>query len=119
MDVINEIDKRVMLLTEKEKKAKTKILKAQYSASKTSLVMLKIWIKEQDRILCPVCNANEVKKEYHSLLKVTEAKELKEPQMTRMPKSMKVAIQASANKHNEGNFNREVRDLIQIGLKTR
>jgi len=36
-----------------------------------------------------------------------------------MPKSMKEAIQASANKHNEGNFNREVRDLIQIGLKNR
>jgi len=46
-------------------------------------------------------------------------KELQEPQMVRMPKSMKEAIQASANKHNEGNFNREVRDLIQIGLKNR
>ena len=46
-------------------------------------------------------------------------KELQEPQMIRMPKSMKVAIQNSADKHNEGNFNREVRDLIQIGLKER
>ena len=46
-------------------------------------------------------------------------KELQEPQMTRMPKSMKAEIQASADKHNEGNFNREVRDLIQIGLKNR
>lgn len=46
-------------------------------------------------------------------------KELKEPQMVRMPKSMKEAIQTSADKHNEGNFNREVRDLIQIGLKNR
>ncbi len=46
-------------------------------------------------------------------------KELQEPQMTRMPKSMKVAIQASADKINEGNFNKEVRDLIQIGLKNR
>ena len=46
-------------------------------------------------------------------------KELLEPQMTRMHKSMKEAIQASADKHNEGNFNREVRDLIQIGLKNR
>lgn len=46
-------------------------------------------------------------------------KELQEPQMVRMPKSLKEAIQESANKHNEGNFNREVRDLIQIGLKNR
>jgi hypothetical protein len=46
-------------------------------------------------------------------------KELKEPQMVRMPKSMKEAIQTSADKHNEGNFNKECRDLIQIGLKNR
>jgi hypothetical protein len=46
-------------------------------------------------------------------------KELQEPQMVRMPKSMKETIQESANNHNEGNFNREVRDLIQIGLKNR
>ncbi len=50
---------------------------------------------------------------------MSKNKELQEPQMTRMPKSMKVAIQDSADKHNEGNFNREVRDLIQIGLKNR
>lgn len=52
-------------------------------------------------------------------MKNTDKKELQEPQMTRMPKSMKVAIQTSADTHNEGNFNREVRDLIQIGLKNR
>ncbi len=46
-------------------------------------------------------------------------KELQEPQMIRMPKSMKLEIQKSADKYNEGNFNREVRDLIQIGLKNR
>lgn len=46
-------------------------------------------------------------------------KELQEPQMVRMPKSMKEAVKTSAGKHNEGNFNREVRDLIQIGLKNR
>lgn len=46
-------------------------------------------------------------------------KEPKEPQMVRMPKSMKIAIQESAGKHNEGNFNKECRDLIQIGLKNR
>ena len=50
---------------------------------------------------------------------MSKNKEPQEPQMTRMPKSMKVEIQESANKHNEGNFNREVRDLIQIGLKNR
>jgi len=44
-------------------------------------------------------------------------KELQEPQMTRMPNTLKEAIQKSADKHNEGNFNKEVRDLIQIGLK--
>jgi len=46
-------------------------------------------------------------------------KELQEPQMTRMPKSMKQAIQTSADKHSEGNFNREIRELIRIGLKHR
>lgn len=61
----------------------------------------------------------KLEKKYHSILKISEAKELQEPQMTRMPKSMKEAIQISADKHNEGNFNREVRDLIQIGLKNR
>lgn len=46
-------------------------------------------------------------------------KELQEPQMIRIKPSLKQAIQTSADKHNEGNFNREVRDLIQIGLKNR
>jgi len=46
-------------------------------------------------------------------------KEPQEPQMTRMPKSLKEAIQKSADNNNEGNFNKEVRDLIQIGLKNR
>ncbi len=46
-------------------------------------------------------------------------KELQEPQMIRIKPSLKAEIQTSADKHNEGNFNREVRDLIQIGLKNR
>ena len=46
-------------------------------------------------------------------------KELQEPQMIRMPKSMKDEVKSSADRHNEGNFNREIRDLIKIGLKTR
>jgi len=46
-------------------------------------------------------------------------KELLNPQMIRLTESLKETIQKSANKHNEGNFNREVRDLIQIGLKNR
>lgn len=46
-------------------------------------------------------------------------KELLMPQMVRITKSLKDTIKASADKHNEGNFNREVRDLIQIGLKNR
>lgn len=50
---------------------------------------------------------------------MSKNKELQETQMTRMPNSIKKAIQASADKYNEGNFNREVRDLIQIGLKNR
>lgn len=44
--IINEIDRRVVKLSEQEKKAKTKILKAQYSASQTTLVMLKMWLNE-------------------------------------------------------------------------
>ena len=52
-------------------------------------------------------------------MKNTDKKELQEPQMVRMPKTMKEAIKTSADKHNKGNFNREVRDLIQIGLKNR
>ncbi len=46
-------------------------------------------------------------------------KELQEPQMIRIKPSLKAEVQKSADKHNEGNFNREVRDLIQIGLKNR
>jgi len=46
-------------------------------------------------------------------------KELLKPQMIRITKSLKETIQESADKHNEGNFNREARDLIQIGLKNR
>lgn len=46
-------------------------------------------------------------------------KELQEPQMIRIKRSFKAEIQASADKHNGGNFNKECRDLIQIGLKTR
>lgn len=46
-------------------------------------------------------------------------KESQDPQMIRMPKSMKKEIQDSADKHNKGNFNKECRDLIQIGLKNR
>ena len=49
MDVIKEIDRRVMLLAEKEKKANTKILKAQYSASQTTLVMLKMWMNDNTK----------------------------------------------------------------------
>jgi len=46
-------------------------------------------------------------------------KELLKPQMIRLTESLKETIQASADKNNEGNFNREVRNLIQIGLKNR
>ena len=45
--------------------------------------------------------------------------ELQEPQMLRMPKSLKEAIQKSADKHNNGNFNKECRECIQIGLNNR
>lgn len=50
---------------------------------------------------------------------IQPVKELQEPQMIRIKPSLKAEIQTSADKHNEGNFNREVRDLIQIGLKNR
>lgn len=46
-------------------------------------------------------------------------KELLNPQMIRLTERLKKTIQKSANKHNEGNFNREVRSLIQIGLQNR
>ena len=48
-----------------------------------------------------------------------EIKENLDLQMIRIKGAMKFLIQASANKHNGGNFNGEVRDLIQIGLKNR
>jgi len=46
-------------------------------------------------------------------------KELLRPQMIRITQSLKDEVKSSADKHNEGNFNRELRDLIQIGLKNR
>jgi hypothetical protein len=46
-------------------------------------------------------------------------KELLKPKMTRMHDSMKEAIQTSADKHNKGIFDRELRELIRIGLKNR
>jgi hypothetical protein len=48
-----------------------------------------------------------------------EIKEPQEPQMLRMPKTLKQAIQKSANKHSDGNFNEEARECIRIGLKHR
>jgi len=39
--------------------------------------------------------------------------------MTRMTDTMKSDIQKSADKNNEGVFDRELRDLIRIGLKNR
>jgi hypothetical protein len=44
-------------------------------------------------------------------------KEILKPKMTRMHDSMKEYIQKSADKYNEGVFDRELRDLIRIGLK--
>lgn len=46
-------------------------------------------------------------------------KELLKPKMTRMTETMKKDIQKSADKYNEGFFDRELRDLIRIGLKNR
>jgi len=46
-------------------------------------------------------------------------KENVEPQMIRIQPTLKQAIQKSADEHNEGNFNKECRDLIRIGLKNR
>lgn len=46
-------------------------------------------------------------------------KELQEHQMLRIPKSLKETIQESADKHNKGNFNKECRELIVIGLNNR
>lgn len=50
---------------------------------------------------------------------IMSKKELLKPQMIRLTESLKEVIKKSADEHNEGNFNREVRDLIQIGLKNR
>jgi len=46
-------------------------------------------------------------------------KETLKPKMTRMHDSMKEDIKKSADIHNEGVFDRELRDLIRIGLKNR
>ena len=46
-------------------------------------------------------------------------KELLKQKMTRMRDSMKEAIQKSADKHNKGVFDKELRELIRIGLKYR
>lgn len=46
-------------------------------------------------------------------------KEILKAKMTRMHDSMKEEIQKSADIHNEGVFDRELRDLIRIGLKSR
>ena len=46
-------------------------------------------------------------------------KENLKPKMTRMTDTMKLGIQKSANLHSEGVFDRELRILIQIGLKNR
>ena len=46
-------------------------------------------------------------------------KENLKPKMTRITDTMKKDIQASADKHNEGVFDRELRELIRIGLKNR
>jgi len=46
-------------------------------------------------------------------------KENLNPKMTRITDTMKKEIQKSADKHNEGVFDRELRELIRIGLKNR
>jgi hypothetical protein len=46
-------------------------------------------------------------------------KENLKPKMTRMTDTMKKDIQESADVNNEGVFDRELRDLIRIGLKNR
>ena len=50
---------------------------------------------------------------------MTMSKENLKPKMTRMTDTMKAEIQKSADIHNEGVFDRELRDLIRIGLKNR
>lgn len=49
----------------------------------------------------------------------TTKKENLIPQTIRMQKSLKEEVQESADAFSEGNFNREMRDLIRIGLKNR
>ena len=50
---------------------------------------------------------------------MTDKKEPLKQKMTRMTDTMKAAIQKSADKHNNGIFDRELRELVQIGLKNR
>ena len=50
---------------------------------------------------------------------MSKNKELLKQKMTRMHDSMKEDIQQSADIHNEGVFDRELRDLIKIGLNIR
>jgi len=46
-------------------------------------------------------------------------KELLKNKMTRITDTMKEDVQKSADIHNEGVFDRELRELIRIGLKNR
>jgi len=46
-------------------------------------------------------------------------KELLKPCMIRLKPSLKETIEVSAEIYSEGNFNREIRELIRIGLKNR
>ena len=41
------------------------------------------------------------------------------PYQTRLQPELLKQIRASAKTHNEGNVNREIRDLLKIGLKER
>ena len=41
------------------------------------------------------------------------------PYQIRIQPELLKRVRASANLHNEGNVNREIRDLIKIGLKER
>ena len=50
---------------------------------------------------------------------MTDKKEPLKQKMMRMTDTMKTAIQKSADKHNKGIFDRELRELVQIGLKNR
>nr|AKH47480.1 hypothetical protein [uncultured marine virus] len=44
-------------------------------------------------------------------------KELLKPKMMRITDTLKNEVQKSADKHNEGIFDRELRDLVRIGLR--